>query len=284
MDKQEAAFVEYGMEGMCMAERNCATVKQYREGNITAAFGTDLFMHGITFVPSLLLKWYRHMGLTESEMMLLLHLLRLRVEDKALYPPAETLGELMSGGRTQAQQALESLRDKGIIAVTQYFHEEGGAVTDGYDFEPLFEKLSEVWARSKVHEIEKTQAILDGGKSDGLADAELGRLYDEFAQEFGRPLSPIEAEQVWRWHTELGATLVREGLRRAVLMGKRNFKYIDTILLEWHKNNLRTIEEVRTYEEEFQERRNAKKQKKGGKRSPEKEKEKALLKELLSLG
>lgn len=267
-----------------MAERNGQAVKQYREGNITAAFGTDLFVQGVTFVPNLLLKSYRHMGLTESEMMLVLHLLRLRSEEKDLYPSPEMLGELMSGGQTQAENELKSLREKGIIAVTQYFQEGDRVVLEGYDFEPLFEKLSEAWARSKVHEIEKTEAILDGGSGAGLEDRELGRLYDEFGREFGRPLSPIEAEQVLRWYTDLGPALVREALRRAVLIGKHNFKYIDTILLEWHKNNVRTVEEVRTYEQKFKQHHGSRKPRKTPVGKRDREKEKAIIKELLEMG
>lgn len=241
-----------------MGERNSQVVKQYREGNITAAFGTDLFIHGVTFVPNLLLRCYRHIGLTESEMMLLLHLLRLRTEEKELYPSLEVLGELMSGGRPQAERDLNSLKDKGVIMVAHYFHEGHQTVSEGYDFEPLFEKLSEVWACSRVREIEKTQALLDDGEISGFENQDLGQLYTEFAGEFGRPLSPIEAEQVSRWYSDLGSTLVREALRRAVLIGKHNFKYIDSILLEWHKNNLRTIRDVGNYEQDFQQRRTRK--------------------------
>ncbi|ACA59405.1 DnaD domain-containing protein [Candidatus Desulforudis audaxviator] len=255
-------------------------VKQYREGNITAAFGTDLFIHGVTFVPSLLLKSYRQMGLNESEMMLLLHLLRLRTEEKELCPPAALLGGFMSGGQAQAERDLEGLLAKGVIAVTQYFREDDQGVTEGYDFEPLFEKLSEAWARSKVHEIELTQALLENGAHAGLEDRELGQLCAEFAREFGRPLSPIEAEQVSRWYSGLGPALVREALRRAVLIGKYNFRYIDSILLAWHKNNVRTIEQVHAFEQEFQQLRSKRKPKKAAAESRNREKEKALIKAL----
>lgn len=263
-----------------MSERNGQAVKQYREGNITAAFGTDLFIHGVTFVPSLLLRSYRQMGLNEAEMMLLLHLLRLRTEEKELCPPVTTLGGLVSGGQVQAERDLESLLAKGMIAVTQYFHEGDQVVSEGYDFEPLFEKLSEVWACSKVHEIEKTQALLESGSRAGLEDHELGRLYTEFAGEFGRPLSPIEAEQVSRWYSGLGPALVREALRRAVLIGKHNFKYIDGILLEWYKNNVRTIEQMQVFEQQFQQRRSGRKPQKAGTENRNREKEKALIKAL----
>ncbi len=237
-------------------ECNGSAVKQYREGNITASFGTDLFMQGGTFVPNILLKWYRQIGLNESEMMLLLHLLRLRIEEKELLPSTATMGSLMSGGQAQAEESLQSLLDKNIITVTQYFHEVDQIVVKGYDFEPLFEKISEAWARKKVNEIEKTQKYLEEDLISEMSDKDMGELYSEFENEFGRPLSPIEAEQVMQWHSDLGPVLVREALRRAVLLGKHNFKYIDSILLEWHKNNIRTLQQVQEFEKQFQMRRN----------------------------
>lgn len=38
-------------------------------------------------------------------------------------------------------------------------------------------------------------------------------------------------------------------------MGKHNFKYIDSILLEWKKNNLRTPRDIEKYDHEFQYRK-----------------------------
>ncbi|MEW5761703.1 MAG: DnaD domain protein [Bacillota bacterium] len=233
--------------------RNTNAFKKYREGNITAAFGTDLFTEGIVAVPGILLKCYRRMGLTEGEVMLLMHLLRLRQEGE-LFPSEKQLGEYLSGGAEQAAKELASLARKQVLAVTQYYHEGRGAVVQGYDLEPLFEKLSELWAFSKLQEIEKAQQMLQK-QEEGPTDPELADLYRLFASEFGRPLSPLEVEQIRRWQSESGAVLVQEALRRAVLLGKHNFKYIDSILLEWQKNNIRTLEEVDAYERSFQERR-----------------------------
>mgnify|MGYP005851716681 CR=1 FL=1 len=258
-----------------MADHNKNALKKYREGKITAAFGTDLFTEGIIAVPSLLLKFYKRMGLSESEVMLLLHLLRLRIEERELFPSEIRLGEFLSGGVDQASRDLASLSGKQVLAVTQYYQEGKQAVVQGYDFEPLFEKLSELWALAKseeIEKIEKAQQFLDK-PPEGESDPELARLYQLFASEFGRPLSPIEVEQIRRWHSEMDGTLIQEALRRAVLMGKHNFKYIDSILLEWQKNNLRTLDEVNDYERSFLERR-----KKGTRQG--KAKEKAILKTL----
>lgn len=255
-----------------MAGRNKNAFKMYREGNITAAFGTDLFTEGIVAVPSLLLKYYKKMGLTESEVMLLLHLVRLRLEERELFPSEAQLGEYLSGGVEQATRELTSLAGKQVLAITQYYHEGRQAVVQGYDLEPLFGKLSELWAVAKLQEIEKAQQMLERHE-EGESDPELARLYQLFATEFGRPLSPLEVEQIRRWRSEMDSVLIQEALRRAVLMGKHNFKYIDSILLEWQKNNIRTLEEVDSYERSFQERR-----KKGTRQS--KAKEKAILKSL----
>lgn len=255
-----------------------APLKKY-EGNITAAFGTDLFVHGVTFIPNLLLQFYPRMGLTESEVMLLIHLLRIRVQEKNLFPSREVLGECLSGGVEQAERDLAGLREKAVLGVTHYYLEDTGVIAKGFDFEPLFEKLSELWACSKVSEIERTQAVLESGHSK-LQDRELGILFEEFASEFGRPISPIEAEQIGRWRDEVGNTLTREALKRAVLLGKLNFRYIDSIVREWRKNGLTTLNAVREYEKRFQERRTRKTPRKTVADNSEREKEIALIKTL----
>jgi DNA replication protein len=68
-------------------------------------------------------------------------------------------------------------------------------------------------------------------------------------------LSPIEVEQIEKWADESDAQLVVEALRRAVLGGKHNFKYINSILLEWKKNNLKTLDVIAEYDLDFQKRR-----------------------------
>ncbi|MEW6725421.1 MAG: DnaD domain protein [Bacillota bacterium] len=258
-----------------MSGQNTRPIRKYREGNITSAFSTDLLLQGMTCVPSMLLRYYKRMGLTDTEMMLLVHIIRLHSEEKNYTPSAEELGQLMAGGKEQIERDLASLSEKGMLGVTEYYLTEHKPVVLGFDLEPLYEKLSELWARKKVRELEELKAVLE---SNGAGeDRDFGRLCGEFAEEFGRPLSPIEAEQIEHWLGQFNADIIREALRRAVLMGKHNFKYIDRILLEWGKNNLRTVEEVVRYEDGFQKR----KQKKAtAARTEPRSKELAVLKSL----
>jgi DNA replication protein len=59
--------------------------------------------------------------------------------------------------------------------------------------------------------------------------------------------------------------MVLEALRKAVMMGKHNFKYIDSILLEWEKNNLRNPGDVEEYDKRFKNRHSSSKQGSRGK-------------------
>src|SRR5699024_10925191 len=73
--------------------------------------------------------------------------------------------------------------------------------------------------------------------------------------EFGRPLSPIEIETLVAWieNDKYSPELIQLALREAVLSQAYNFKYIDRILLNWEKKNIRTKEQV---EKEIQRYRN----------------------------
>ncbi|MBM7855603.1 DNA replication protein [Desulfohalotomaculum tongense] len=247
-------------------------VKKYRAGNITAAFGADLLVTGSTSVPNLLLKYYTKLDITDSEMMLLIQLLRLRTEEKNLFPTAEELDPYVNGGAEQVQYLIDSLLDKELLSITQYYDFGKDMVVDGLDFEPLYEKLSELWACDKVKEIEETKNILDRlhqyrsadqlpvkeSKSPLREDQPKGQVLNIcalFEREFARPLSPMEVERIRHWMDEIDSVLIIEALRRAVLLGKSNFRYIDAILMEWRKNNLRTLHDINRYDEEFKKRR-----------------------------
>lgn len=234
-------------------------VKKYRAGNITAAFGADLLVTGATNIPNLLLRYYPQLGISDSEMMLLIQLFRLRIEKNNLMPNTSELTSCLNAGPEQVQQMFKNLLTKEIIAIVEYYDYSQDAVVQGVDFEPLYEKISELWACEKVKDIEETENILQQKGSNQHFPQEFNgqvlNLCSLFEREFARPLSPMEVERIKQWSKETDAVLITEALRRAVLRGKNNFRYIDAILLEWRKNNLRTLAEIERYDAEFQKRR-----------------------------
>lgn len=260
--------------------KNRKTVKKYN-GNITAAFGADIWLYGVTGVPNLLLKFYKNMGISDLEMMLLIQMFRLRIDEKVLYPSPDNLAEYMSLSREEIVSGILSLKSKDMITETPHYDEQRNEVLTGYDFEPLFEKMSDFWACARMKEVEKTRYILEGQSQSRQSD--LSVLYRNFEKEMGRTLSPIEVEKIEQWHREANSDLVLEALSRAVLLGKRNFRYIDTILLEWTKNNLRTVEQINEHDINFKASRVAKERRKPPGSTPQaepSEDKKALIRSL----
>ncbi len=238
---------------------NC---REDKKGNITAAFGADLVSFGATSVPNLFLQCYHKIGITDSEMMLIIQLLRLR-GDNQLFPSLEMIAACMAADNQKIKSELAALIEKGVLAVDYYYDNTTGAVLSTYSLEPLMEKVSEIWACDKVKELQKMrQAIKEQGakatsqRAPKPGGTQFASLCQAFEKEFGRPLSPMEIEQVSLWLEEHQGKceFILEALKRAVMRGKHNFKYIDSILLEWKKNNLRTVGAIMEYEENFRQR------------------------------
>lgn len=260
----------------------CKKLVGYQGGNITGAFGTDLLLSGGIYIPNLLLRFYKKLGISDTGMMIILQLFRLRIEESKVYVTVAELSEWMSMEEELLARELQTLLENKFLAITEYY--DGQRIVEGFDFQPLFEKISDFWAFAKTAEIQEVQELLEKGiHAAAPTDETFGELYQTFEKEFGRPLSPIEAEQVLKWRQEMSPVLVREALRRAVLLGKLNFKYIGTILLEWRKNNLRTLSEVEEYDRNFE----AGRRRRGKKAAPvdkeekeQQERRKALIKSL----
>lgn len=77
-------------------------------------------------------------------------------------------------------------------------------------------------------------------------------LVKTFEQEFARPLSPMEMEQLGGFEATYGPALTVEALRRAVTASRFNFRYVEGILKSWQRQKLSTLQQVREYEERRQ--------------------------------
>jgi DNA replication protein len=245
-----------------MTKGNENIIKCDHKVNITATFGSDLVLDGFTSIPNMLIKVYSRIGITDFQMMILIHLIRFKVEEKEYYPDPEAIAEVMETNSTRIKKELAELLEKDIIAVSEYYDKKDNVIFEGYDFEPLFLKVSDVWASTRAREIAESENMIKAAALDHdflkikLRDKPAG-LISTFEKEFGRPLSPIEVDQIQQWAGEVESFLVIEALKRAVLRGKHNFKYINSILMEWKKNNLQTLEAIAEYERDFLKRRSA---------------------------
>lgn len=74
---------------------------------------------------------------------------------------------------------------------------------------------------------------------------DLVNLYQSFEAEIGRPLSPLQTQDLQYMLEDFNADVILEALKEAVSQGKANFAYIKAILNRWKQDNLMTGELVR---------------------------------------
>ena len=99
---------------------------------------------------------------------------------------------------------------------------------------------------------EKVTNILLNDINDNDNKEEEESIYDFIQKEFARPITPIESEYVDAW-LEAGNSeeLVKEAVKEAILNGAPNFRYIDKVLYEWQKKNIKNIEDVENNRKNF---------------------------------
>jgi len=216
------------------------------DGNITASFGADLCLSGFTNIPNLLLVHYPKLGLTDFEVMVLIQILRLRQDGSYLAPTPTVLSQYMSADEGQIEACLRRLKEKRLLSIKKIWLEEDETISDQYCFDALFQELSGVWALEKQQLLLKTQKVLENGQTKGIK-----KVYKTFEKEFGRLLNPMEAQQIASWLEDykFNPELILEALRRASLRGVLNCRYIDKILLDWHKHNLTSLELLTQHEQ-----------------------------------
>ncbi|MBI5975371.1 DnaD domain-containing protein [Staphylococcus canis] len=78
-------------------------------------------------------------------------------------------------------------------------------------------------------------------------------LFNKFENAFGRTLSPLEIEHLNQWIDvdDYSIPLIDAALNEALAHEKYSLKYIDRILLNWKKNNVRTPEESQPIRAQF---------------------------------
>ena len=85
-------------------------------------------------------------------------------------------------------------------------------------------------------------------------------IFEILESELGKQLSPIEYEIVKAWKTSnYSDEIIKEAIKEAVYNGVANLRYIDKILYEWAKKNIKTKEDVEKNKKQFREKEKNKK-------------------------
>lgn len=206
----------------------------------------DLLNEKPIVISQLILKYYSKIDMDEIELSVVLQLIRFRDCLGQTYPTIDELKTVMTLGNDQIRATLARLIEKGLITVVHSSIESNHGKSS-YVLEPLWDRLLIAWQDSKA------KTLLNPSQSDTLK-----KVYSTFEKEFGRYLSPIESSKIVQWCSVDGfsSEIILEALERSVLQGALSFKYIDSILKTWDMQNLKTMDEINTYEKKYKERRN----------------------------
>lgn len=202
-----------------------------------------LFQEGSIALPVSFLSMYKKMGLTEEEVMLIIHIMVYQEKAEQPLPSIEAISTKMNLSTEEIAGLFNKLIQQGFLKIVEEINEDG-LRSERYSIEPLYQKLAE--------------SILEEGSKTSEEDEELGYegIFQLFERELGRPLSPFECEHLSQWLDQDGYSeeLIKAAIREAVFCGKVNFRYIDRILLEWQRNQVRTAEDAVEYSKRFRQK------------------------------
>ena len=181
-----------------------------------------------------LLDHYNELGLNETELVILIKLLH------ASEPSIETLQQGSALDSREITSIIQTLIQHDLLELNVNKDEEG-KFTEYMNLDQFYDRLSEIMQQINVKQVEHESEL------------EFNTLFQKIEQEFGRPLSPYEIETLNQWLDidKHDLSVIQAALNEAESQNKMSFKYIDRILLNWKKNNVKTIEDSKKISRQF---------------------------------
>ncbi|MBH9990752.1 DnaD domain protein [Lactobacillus sp. W8092] len=158
--------------------------------------------------------------------------LKMFQEQQVFFPSTQQLMTNTGFSEGQIYQLVQSMIQKHFIKIDSQTV-KGQKYQDYYDLSPIYQVLLGEQLNSR------TSANLN----------DIQTLFQKIEVEFGRPLSPIEQQTIQAWIVDdhYSVPLIMLALKEAVLNQAYSLKYMDRILLNWEKNNIKTPEQLQNY-------------------------------------
>lgn len=224
----------------------------------------EAYLDGAVSIPYALLRTYRALKLSDTEVMLLIHLMAFRQLEQNEFPTIEQLQERLGSSPSVVGQAMQKLVKQGLVGIDEVVDPVTGVQSDRYNLSGLFQKIGALLAAGELPlrtggggaavtagDLSEAPSRMQGSKTAVFGGA--ANLFAVFEQEFGRPLSPMEVETINAWLDKDGydEDLVLFALKESVFAGKLSFRYIDRILLEWSRNRVTNVDEARAHTQRY---------------------------------
>ncbi|MEG6580057.1 DnaD domain-containing protein [Lactiplantibacillus plantarum] len=190
---------------------------------------------GQTTIANALLAHYREIGVTNDELLVYLQFKRL-IDQGNQFPDAAVIAKSLGESTNAVFQRLHEMLAKKLLTIESITADDQ-KIHDRYNFDGLYDKLAVALKKQPVSTQASEQATSENSRQ---------RVFRAIQTEFGRDLSPIEMESISKWFDEdhYEPEVIELALREAVLRQVYNLTYMDRILLNWQKRNLKTAAQV----------------------------------------
>nr|WP_308440156.1 DnaD domain protein [Lentilactobacillus fungorum] len=205
-------------------------------------FAQELLKQGQTTVSNYLLKNYHRIGLDNEELLIYL-LIKGEYDLVVPMPEIDDLQRQSGFDKQKLFNIFHQLIEKKLAAITQVTLL--GQQVDAYDFSQLYDKLSRLQS-------EEVESKIDDQKTANVSERQA--VFESIEKEFGRTLSSIEMETISQWLDidHYDPRIIQLALKEAVLSQVYNLKYMDRILINWEKKNLKSPQQVENYRRQRQ--------------------------------
>ncbi|MDF7668324.1 MULTISPECIES: DnaD domain protein [unclassified Lactobacillus] len=199
---------------------------------------------GFTTLQNGLIAYYPQLKISDPELILIIQLEAFAQKGEN-FPTNEQIAANTNLSTGEVASIIQQLIDQNYLTIDQLTDNQG-RIGNFYNLANLYQQLDDFLTTNvmiKSHQ-DHTEKV-----SDSLDNNPLNTLARQFEIEFGRYLSPIEREEIAAWLSvdHYDPEIIKLALREAVLSQAYSLKYVDRILLNWQRHNLKTVAQVQKF-------------------------------------
>lgn len=200
---------------------------------------------GFTTLQNGLIAYYSRLEISDAELIVIIQLEAFSQRGES-FPSNEKIAANTNLSVSDVGNLIQRLIERNYLTIEQMTDSQD-KIGNKYSLNKLYNALDHYLDQNvliKDKKKDKTVSVVDD-----LENNPLNYLSRKLEVEFGRYLSPIEREEIAQWLSVDHYTpeIIELALREAVLSQAYSLKYIDRVLLNWQRHNLKTTDEVERF-------------------------------------
>ena len=200
---------------------------------------------GFTTLQNGLIAYYSKLNISDAELLLIIQLEAFSQRGES-FPSNEKIAANTNLTVADVGNIIQRLIDRDYLTIEQV-KDNQDKIGNRYSLNKLYDAIDQYIDQNiliKDKKREKTVSVVDD-----LDNNPLNYLSRKVEVEFGRYLSPIEREEIAQWLSVDHYTpeVIELALREAVLSQAYSLKYIDRVVLNWQRHNLKTVDEIERF-------------------------------------